>query len=171
MSAELFPDGEEEIVVELDLITDRTIDDVLRWKALRDELVQNGINITRLNEWLAPLKGCYSYEDMNRVESVVAYLANRLTEAGCTFYPKVKTDWTQEDIPSRSDMERYYKNVATVRKLLKVYSTTPNAITTKTKLDYKAANDLEQILLDVEELITNIEAAWLGCGDLYSGEV
>ena len=39
------------------------------------------------------------------------------------------------------------------------------------KLTYTEANDIEQILMDVDGLITNMMQAWYYAGDLYSGEV
>ena len=38
-------------------------------------------------------------------------------------------------------------------------------------LTWSGANDIERILLDVEQLINNMAAAWYYSGDLYAGEV
>ena len=38
-------------------------------------------------------------------------------------------------------------------------------------LTHTEANDIEKILLDVDELITNMTAAYYYSGELYGGEV
>ena len=55
-------------------------------------------------------KGAYNYTDLNRVESNVAELASML---GLTL--TTKTNWTQWDVPTESEMERYLGNVAVLR--------------------------------------------------------
>ena len=49
--------------------------------------------------------------------------------------------------------------------------TTPNVPPDMEKLTYQEANDIEQILTDIDRLITNMTFAWVYSGDLYSGEV
>ena len=40
-----------------------------------------------------------------------------------------------------------------------------------TGLNYVKANNIEQILLDLDALITNITKSWCFSGELYAGEV
>ena len=69
------------------------------------------------------------------------------------------------------NIKRYMKNVADIRETLATFSTTPDAPTTERKLTYQIANDIEQILLDVDDLISRMIAAYFYSADLYSGEV
>lgn len=152
------------------LITDRTQADVDRyvelqskgWRSMTDE---------EKAEWETSLKGAYNPTDMNRVESAVEYVANRLTEAGYVVLPVIKKDWSGTDNPTLDDMKRYMKNIADIRAALAVFSNTPEAPTTEKRLTYQMANDIERILLDVDGLITRMAKTYFYSGDLYSGEV
>ena len=154
----------------MNLIWDRTQADVDRWKALRDKGWQAMTDEERA-EWLTSMKGAYNHTDMNRVEQAVEYLSERMRSVGCIFHPEVKTTWTVQDKPQKVDFERYCQNVKTLRDLLTVYSTTPQAPTTTKKLDYQMANDLEKILVDVNDLINKMEKTWFYSNDVFCGEV
>lgn len=157
-------------ITDFNLITDRTQADVDR----RDELKAKGwqgMTDEEKAEWQTSLKGGYNYTDMNRVENAVEYVANRLTEAGYYIVPVVKKTWTVTSKPTVEDIKRYMKNVADIRATLATFSTTPEAPTTAQKLTYQMANDIEQILLDVDELITRMADAYFYSADLYNGEV
>ena len=122
-------------------------------------------------EWLGDMKGCYGAKDMNRVEGAVTLVANRLSAVGYPLSPSVKMNWTREEIPKKEDMERYFGNVAALRAAVPVYPSTPMAPDIYSPLDYRKANELEQILLDLNRIATSIPAAWHYAGELYTGEV
>lgn len=157
-------------ITDFNLITDRTQADVDRRAELKAKGWQ-GMTAEERTEWKTSLKGGYNYTDMNRVESAVEYVANKLTEAGYYIVPVVKKNWTRTDKPTIEDIRRYMKNVADTRATLATFSTTPEAPTTERKLTYQMANDIEQILLDVDDLITRMVSAYFFSADLYSGEV
>ncbi len=117
------------------------------------------------------MKGMYSYRDMNRVEGAVKLLAERISSLGYLYSPSVKTNWHQEDMPTRADMERYLGNVEGLRSAIPVLSTTPLVPKIYDALDYNKANDLERILLDVERVSKNIPKTWYMAGEIYLGEV
>jgi hypothetical protein len=54
---------------------------------------------------------------------------------------------------------------------LPLYPTTPKAPTTKKKLDYLVANDIEKILSDVDRQLSAINQSWYYAGDVFTGEV
>lgn len=155
---------------DFNLITDRTQADVERYAELQAKGLR-GMTEEEKSEWETSLKGAYNHSDMNRVESAVEYVANRLTEAGYVVLPVVKKNWTESDKPTLNDIKRYMKNIEDVRAALTTFSTTPEAPTTKKRLTYQMANDMEQILKDVDDLITRMANAYFYSGDLYSGEV
>lgn len=157
-------------ITDFNLITDRAQADVDRRAELKEKGWQ-GMTDAERSEWQTSLKGGYNYTDMNRVESAVEYVANKLTEAGYNLFPVVKKNWSVTSKPTINDINRYMKNVADIRTTLATFQTTPAAPTTAQKLTYQMANDIEQILLDVDELITRMKSAYFYSADLYSGEV
>ena len=68
-------------------------------------------------------------------------------------------------------MQRYLADVAALRAALAVLPTTPEVPPDMVKLTYAEANSIEQILKDLDQLLTNMAAAWFCSGDVYSGEV
>ena len=157
-------------ITDFNLITDRTQADVDRRAELKAKGWQ-GMTAEEKAEWKTSLKGGYNYTDMNRVESAVEYVANKLTEAGYYIAPVVKKTWAVTSKPTVDDIKRYMKNVADTRATLATFSTTPEAPTTAKKLTYQMANDIEQILLDVDDLIGRMVSAYFYSAELYSGEV
>lgn len=155
---------------DFNLITDRTQADVDRYTELKMKRL-SGMTADEKAEWETHLKGAYNYTDMNRVESAVEYVANRLTEAGYIIIPVIKKNWAKTDKPTLADFNRYMKNISDIRSALATYETTPDAPTTERKLSFQAANDIEKILTDVDELISKMMSAYFYSGDLYSGEV
>ena len=132
----------------LHLITDRTAADVT---------VQND-------------KGTYNAGDLNRVGAAVQYIADLFHGLGYGFTVSPKTDWKETDWPTPSDMERYLKDVSTLRGLLTQIDTTPNVPRSMEKLTHWTANDIEQILMDLDDSITRLKAAMFYAGEIYSGE-
>lgn len=152
------------------LITDRSAQDVDRAKILAAKAWQDMTEDERA-EWLSPLKGAYNHTDLNRVEEAVAYVAGRLKEFSyLSFVPEVRA-WSAGDIPTESDLFQYFGNVATLRRAIAVWSSTPDAPSGVDGFGVKEANALEQILVDVDLVLTRISQAWFYSGDLYSAEV
>lgn len=154
----------------MNLITDRTSQDVDRVRVLAAKALQDMTDEERA-EWLSPMKGAYNYTDLNRVEEAVMYVAERLKEAGyIPVLPAVRT-WSVADKPIQSDFVRYFGNVATLRDAIAVWESTPETPSDITKFDANKANDLEKILIDVNQLLSNIAGAWFYSNDLYLAEV
>lgn len=153
------------------MITDRTSQDVARWKMLHDKGWAAMTDDER-SEWLGEMKGRYTYTDMNRVENAVKDLSDRFVEIGYLAAPlTVKTDWNRWSAPTVSDFNRYYGNIASLRALVAGYPTTPDVPTVNRRLDYSMANDIEQILEDLENIITKLPQSWYYAGEIFSGEV
>ena len=154
----------------LSLITDRTAQDVERWRYLHTKGWE-AMSEAERDEWQTSLKGAYNYTDMNRVESAVQFIADRFLDLGYYVAPEVKLVWSVSDHPTKVDMERYFANIALLRSILTVLPTTPKAPTTEKKLDYQVANDIEQILTDVDRLISSVKQGWYYAGDVFTGEI
>lgn len=154
----------------LNLITDRTQADVDRVKALAKK-GWAGMTDAENAEWSAGLKGAYNATDLNRVGSAVSYVAGRLNSCGLALTVSPKIDWMVRDIPTPAQMAAYLADVGKIRAALAVYGTTPETPADMEKLTYIEANNIEQILLDVDALVTNMSAAYYYTGELYSGEI
>ena len=152
----------------LELITDRTAQDVERWNELKAKGYAAMTPAERA-EWDTS-KGAYNYTDLNRVENAVAYLAARLNALGYRVTISSTRTWAVTDVPTVADMTRYLENIRAIRAAYTRFSTTPDAPVSMQKLTYTAANDIEQILKDVETLIENMVAAFTYAGDFYGGE-
>lgn len=153
------------------LITDRTqfdVDYVLHLEAKG----YFGMTDEEKAEWDASLKGAYNYTDLNRVEAAVAYLCNRFPEFGYSMELPTHINWEREDIPTPDDFERYIANIATLRAFFEEHKSSPSPPSADiSSFGYQEANDVEQILMDLEKLFNNISSAWLFLDDIYAGEV
>lgn len=154
----------------LELITDRTQQDVARLQALAKKSFANMTDAER-TEWLAPSKGAYNYTDLNRVEEAVAYLSNRLNEYGYSVSIEPIRVWSQKDVPTLSDMTRYLANVRTIRSMFATLPTTPAVPDDMKRITYAEANAIEQILADVDRLLDNMIASFTMSGEIYGGEL
>ena len=154
----------------MNLITDRTAQDVDRVKTLAEKAWQD-MTAEERTEWLSPMKGAYNYTDLNRVEEAVAYVAERLKAFWYLTDLPITRSWSAEDIPTGSDFARYLSNVETLRRAIAVWASTPTTPTETNGFGVNEANALEQILMDVDLVLTHISQAWFYSSDLYSGEV
>nr|DAR36381.1 MAG TPA: hypothetical protein [Caudoviricetes sp.] len=154
----------------LNLITDRTQADVDRVRQLAQKGFGN-MTAAEKTEWLSGLKGAYNASDLNRVGAAVAYVAGRLKGYGYAVSVSPRQDWQVLDIPTPESMTAYLADVAALRAALTVAADTPEVPEDMERLTWQEANDIEQILVDVDELLTRMAAAWFYSGDLYAGEV
>ena len=152
------------------LITDRTEFDVAYAKELSSKGL-GGMSDAEKAEWLSGLKGSYTASDLNRVGLAVDYLTSRLRSYGILAETAPKTDWATGDAPTISQMRKYLSDVEALRSAIAVLPTTPAVPPDMDGLTYAEANDIEQILKDIDRLITNMTFAWMYSGDLYAGEV
>ena len=116
-------------------------------------------------------KGFYNASDLNRVGAAVEYIAGRFAALGYDCPVTVKKDWLTSDAPTVSQLETYRQNIVTLRSRIAVMASTPEAPASMAGLNYVKANNIEQILLDLDALITNITKSWYFSGELYAGEV
>lgn len=115
-------------------------------------------------------KGFYNAADLNRVGAAVEYVAGRFQSLGYDCPVSVKKDWFESDTPTASQMETYRQNIATLRGVIAVITSTPEIPETMQALDYVKANHIEQVLIDLDTLIIKMTQAWFFSGDLYAGE-
>lgn len=155
----------------MQLITDRVQADVNRVDQLAARISAGTATAAEQTEWASDLKGAYNASDLNRVGAAVAYVAGRLNGYGYAVTVNPKQDWTVSDIPTQESMTAYLADVAALRGAIAVMASTPPTPDSASGLTWQEANNIEQILLDVDELLTRMAAAWFYSGDLYAAEV
>ena len=124
-------------------------------------------------------KGTYKASDLNRVGAAMNYVADRLRAAGYDPHISPKTDWKDGEWVDPEAQAVYLGDLAELRKQFTMLESTPEVpprilatgIRTNDGLTYVWANNIEQILVDIDALLTNIAAGWLYSGEIYSGEV
>lgn len=156
--------------VKLQLITDRTAADVEHARLLSAKGLEN-MTSAELEECLSGLKGAYNASDLNRVESAVQYLVNRMFITGNNPFVDVKTAWTNNEWVTENEATRYLHNIEVLRKAFVAPSNMPEVPQDLNDLTYQDANNIELILEMIDTIITNISKTWYYSGDIYAGEV
>ena len=128
-----------------ELIYDRMIDNINIIKALSKKRYKDFTAIEK-QQWIDNIKkGCYTYTDLNRVESLINDIANRCVTIGINVEIKPIKTWQKADIPTLVDIERIVYNINVIRNLNIVLDTTPLA-PDNIKLNYTDANNIESII-------------------------
>jgi hypothetical protein len=130
-------------------------------------------------EWLGQIdatpsavKGMYSHRDIRRVERWVKYLSERLSILGYALGDlTIKEDWSYGDDFWKEDAVRYLGNIARLRNCVTLKDTTPEAPSITDTFDYEAANNIEQILLDIDDVANRVIKSWHFAGEIFTGEV
>lgn len=148
------------------LVTDRTQADVERAEYLNSLWVQRVWTGTpeELAEWTAGLKGAYNASDLNRVQEAMEYLAGLFASYGYAVSLLPAPVWAEGDIPTVSDMDTYLANLAALRGVLAVLPTTPATPESMELLTYVTANNIEQILIDINLILNTMGGAFLRAG-------
>lgn len=152
------------------LITDRTYEDVQLWQTLK-ALGWAGMSPAQQAQWSAGLKGAYNASDLNRVREAMEYLAGVFGAYGYAVSLQPTPTWSVGEIPNEEQMAAYLSDVTALRAVLDMPSTTPAVPADMALLAYIEANNIEQILVDINQLLLNAAAAWFYSGEVYCGEV
>lgn len=128
-----------------DMVTDRTKDDVL---------AQNE-------------KGFYNASDLNRVEIAIEYIAKLLSEAGYLVTVRTKTNWSKIDFPTENEMQRFLYNIQLLQN--RFFASLTAMPASMKWISYAEANNIEQILLDLDEMRRKMIEAYRYCGTLDCG--
>ena len=124
-------------------------------------------------------KGTYNASDLNRVGAAMNYVADRLRAAGYDPHISPKTDWKDDDWVDQAAQAVYLGDLAELRKQFAMMKSTPRvpprilatAINSGDGLTYGWANDIEQILMDIDDTLTRLQTSMFYSAELYSGEV
>lgn len=152
------------------LITDRTAQDVERIRRIMAKMTAGTATDAEMQVFRDDLRGGYDYRALNRVSTAVQYLSERLTELGFRMTTAPRMDWTAEDVPTESDWAQYLSDIEQIRSRYQVLWGTPETPKTMRGLTWSQANDIEQILLDVNQLADRAELGWIYSGEAFAGE-
>lgn len=177
------------------MVTDRTITDVMRVQALNAKAWadftdaekaywlygdaaglcdSNGValydsNGVRLYGGAGYWRGMYTDMDLNRVGTAISTLYTTLTALGISVAVVPKTDWIEGNISNATQAAQYIADVAAIRAAITPYTTTPAAPTDAVSFTFQEANNIEQILTDIDGLLTELQAVFLRAGALQAG--
>ena len=119
------------------------------------------------------VRGAYNYTDLNRVTAAMDGIKARLEKDGYRVdgYRDTVNEWSDSDAPRAAQLEAYLANVAAIRAVLDVLPTTPETPEDMDLLTWMEANDIEQILVDVETLAQSMRKVFRRSNQVafYSG--
>lgn len=160
----------------LALITDRAAADVARLRTLAARINADGwatLTAAEQAEWDAG-KGAYNTTDLNRVGDALNYLTALIRSYG---YPvnttASKTNWfagdesTDPDEFNAADGAAYLANVAAIKAAFYGTTTIPASMNNMSPEDM---NNIERQLLEIEDHLVQMAAAFRYCGELICGE-
>ena len=152
-----------------DLITDRTAADVDEACRLHAKFRANRpLTPTERAAWLAGLRGCYNVSDMNRVALGANALAAAMAAAGYApspYTPLPETRSSSEFVPC-SEFVLYLESIQSLRAAgLRRADTPPVPEAGAQWFDYRGANAVERILVDIESALDSLPYGWCYCGE------
>lgn len=159
----------------LNLITNRTTEDVDRIKALKAKINARGwASLTQAEKdtW-AEGRGFYNVGDLNRVGAAVAYLADVLHTYGYGVEVSPVTSWKHGDetvAPDELRQAQAATYLANIQALKAAYYGTTPLPSNMNNLDTTQANRIELLLLEIEDNLRRTAAGFASCGTFYMGE-
>lgn len=137
-------------------IYDRNILDVQIAKELLTKIYTtkySSLTADEKTKWIAGLKGCLNYTDINRIESNCKTISDLIGLNLTT-----KSTWINGEHIKVSDFERIRNNVIAIRNTNYIRSDTPQ--TPELPLNrYDKINDIEKILINVFDVYTTNSVA------------
>ena len=110
------------------------------------------------------------HDDLNRLEGTVKWIAEHLNAAGYPVDITERVNWLPSDIRTQSDMDRLRNNINNLRSAYVTLSTTPRTPASITYESIRQANEIEQILQDLHQLVSAMESQYKYSGEAIAGE-
>lgn len=114
-------------------------------------------------------RGTFTINTMNRIETAQEMICEKLVEWNYLNKPIYnKTNWTESDIFTKSDLERIVNNTIVLRNAFDVIAQTianPTA-----KYSYEDVNAMEQILEELQKMLDIVQKTFQISGTFYSGQ-
>lgn len=112
------------------------------------------------------LKGCLNLLDLNRIESNIAYLAEKMESY--SYAPNIHgKQWGRSDMPNQNDMSRIIENIHALVSAFYSPDAPPSLPTTM--LSYNDINAIEENLYLIKELLDCMASSFKKVGTIKSG--
>ena len=112
-------------------------------------------------------KGQYNASDLNRVESWCKYLSDELNSKGYSITITTKTNWTQTDQRTASEMERIRTNI---RAIMQGYYYITQIEQNANNFNIEKANNWEKILDEMYNMMWGMTDWYVYSGTSNSGQ-
>ena len=113
-------------------------------------------------------KAYIDYKDLNRVEEAITYLKQLLAKYGYNFTTQEKK-WLISDFRKNEDMARLKDNIDNLRNAYP-YLASPITLNPIKYESIQEANDIEEILYKINEIIINMTQNFIHCGVANCGQ-
>ncbi len=77
--------------------------------------------------------------------------------------------WTLQDIPTMQNMDRYLSMLRALRQFHPRGTAAPEVPADMNGLTFRTANDIETILMEADQAVTNLENSWFVSGEIDAG--
>jgi hypothetical protein len=127
--------------------------------------VENGVLVVHVGD-VYELKGCLNLLDLNRIESNIAFIAEKMESF--SYAPNIHgKQWSRVDMPNQNDMSRIIDNI---RALVSAFYSphNPPSLPT-TMLSYSDINDIEENLYLIKEMLDWMQSSFKKVGTIKSG--
>ena len=127
--------------------------------------VDNDILIVHVGD-VYELKGCFNLLDLNRIESNIAFLAEKMESF--SYAPNIHgKQWSRADMPNQNDMSRIVENI---RSLISAFYTPDNPPSLPTTmLSYNDINAIEENLYLIKQMLDVMQTSFKKVGTIKSG--
>lgn len=153
------------------LVYDRTQEDVARVDQLAERINAKIASDEEIAEWETDSKGKYNASDLNRVGAACEYLYNEMTRLAFSVsgYSALRTDWTEEEVPTPEQMATYLSTIAALKA---VWDTAQEIPSTMDGLTVEGANNIEKLIADVDDYMHRLVYSMHRSAEFsaYSGE-
>ena len=127
--------------------------------------VENDVLVLRVGD-VYELKGCLNLLDLNRIESNIDYLAEKMEFY--SYAPNIHgKQWTKDDMPNQDDMSRIIENIRAL--VAAFYSPNNPPSLPTTMLSYDDINAIEKYLYLIKELLDCMASSFKQVGTIKSG--
>jgi hypothetical protein len=130
-----------------------------------DAYVENGVLIVHVGD-VYELKGCLNLLDLNRIESNIAFLAEKMEDY--SYSPNIHgKQWSRENMPNIDDMSRIIENI---RALINAFYSSKDApLLPTTMLSYDDINAIEENIYLIKEMLDCMVRSFKKVGTIKSG--
>lgn len=127
--------------------------------------VENDVLIVHIGD-VYELKGCLNLLDLNRIESNIDYLAEKMESY--SYSPNIHgKQWNKVDMPNQNDMSRIIENI---RSLISAFHSPDNPPPLPTTMiSYSDINAIEENLYLIKELLDCMASSFKKVGTIKSG--